>query len=740
MSKVDIKCWGELFPWLSFEYHLKPKVKFADLDQTLEEFSSSEISISPESKTAFLMVVLSDVPNDFVRPSNLKRLTLGEMFYTIPEQAVISGSDSPDLSNPSRNLLLRHGWSTFIEFSSRYPSEIAELPGGGKKFLKEMLLTLMYEAANWFHKQVELGLTDELSPAELFSESLLDTSGHDSNGKKIDFSFRPAGNAEFTRELNRFLFKAHLVKPGAKFVSELLSDGSLMQLQTQALSDVDLEKWFSSVEFPSIQVLMADFLETLDDKEKTILLVRSPIEQQITLDEIGEGFGLTRERVRQLEGNGRKDFKVFVYSHEVLSAYYEVFLQSFEGFAYLQTLLNDYPFLENLVPGTELRVIDLFVHLNGDLHTFDGLVAYLPRTKFTKQLKEFLDDISNDEETHSISYFQSKFQEKWPKLNNYEIEDILRGQGFTQVLDFWLHSRSSGIQDIAVALLAHHNRSMTPEEILSLSGRDRSLNSLRNALLSDNRIQRTSLSKFGLTSWGLPTYTTISEVIGEYIDQKGSTHIEQLVNFLTETFEVADGSVRTYANSYPFETVNGYVKRTNIKSKAKKPVYNVKKIFRTSDSWLIRVEVTGETLRGSGTQMPAALGEALGISNKESKAFTGPQGELKVTYPSLNLTISSLRELCLEAKAIEGDFVFIEFKDSNFEFWKADLGSSSPRVKILELAGFRRPDANVDLFQELCSRIDLPEASSLKDLTNAFEKRKEKEILKLMKSDPNLFD
>jgi RNA polymerase primary sigma factor len=49
---------------------------------------------------------------------------------------------------------------------------------------------------------------------------------------------------------------------------------------------------------------MLRVLGTLSEREKVILLLRFGLcgEQPLTLEEVGQRFGLTRERIRQLEG------------------------------------------------------------------------------------------------------------------------------------------------------------------------------------------------------------------------------------------------------------------------------------------------------------------------------------------------------------------------------------------------------------------------------------------------------
>lgn len=740
MSNQDLQTWGTLFPWLEHEHFSSPKIHFAGLNEQKHSLARSLVSLPIVSEESFLMIMLADDPNDFVAPGSMKRLTLGEMFQTIPDQVSIVQSDSPYISNSTKNLLLKHGWNKFYEFSGVFPSDISKLPGAGKKFSKELILTLVFEAANWsIHQGVPSSELASESEGSIILRNLGSVVSED-DGVEGDFYFSSPNSRVVNNHLNEFLFKCSLLGATSQSVSDLLGSPTFDRFKSSELQSIDVEGWFTGVSLPDIADLIAGFIESLGGREKTVLLARASIATPVTLDFVGEQLGVTRERVRQLQNTYRKDFKTYLYGEPILSACYEVFLDSVSGFSFVENLKNRIPFLSIPLEGTEISVLDFFVHMTADFEAFEGLISEESKTKFSKSIREFLDKISNDEETHNFQYFLEQFRVQFPRIEADDIEQMLRHNSFVPIFDYWLNNKASGIQDIAVAALKHVGEPRTPEELLELVDIDRSVNSFKNALLVDPRIHRTGVGKFGLVSWGLPAYTSISEAIAEYIDVKGSTHIEQLVNYLTATFDVAPGSVRAYASAYPFETANGYVKRTNIKAKAKKPLHRVKKVFRDGDAWLIRIPVTDETLRGSGTSLPPIFVDALGVSNKESKTFTRDSDSLNVTFPSLNLTMSSIKGLCSDVGAVEGDFVFVSFQGEKFDFWKVNLEVESTQGKLLEMFGCRNPSESIDVLSEVIRRLSLDPSSSASEVLGVIEKRKESEILDLINSQPNILN
>ena len=55
-----------------------------------------------------------------------------------------------------------------------------------------------------------------------------------------------------------------------------------------------------------------EFGQTLKDKESVIFHSRLTSEQPMTLQEIGDKYGISRERVRQIEERLKKKLKVFL--------------------------------------------------------------------------------------------------------------------------------------------------------------------------------------------------------------------------------------------------------------------------------------------------------------------------------------------------------------------------------------------------------------------------------------------
>lgn len=71
---------------------------------------------------------------------------------------------------------------------------------------------------------------------------------------------------------------------------------------------------FENLEFDSSSTLVRDLIPRLPEREIRILELRFGLngEDRLTLEDIGEMFGVTRERIRQLQNNALKKLRKMI--------------------------------------------------------------------------------------------------------------------------------------------------------------------------------------------------------------------------------------------------------------------------------------------------------------------------------------------------------------------------------------------------------------------------------------------
>ncbi len=106
-------------------------------------------------------------------------------------------------------------------------------------------------------------------------------------------------------------------------------------------SETDVKSFLPSKETPvdeylareeAVRILdekLKDFKETLNERERTILEKRLLAEKPMTLQELGDRYGITRERVRQLENRLKKKIKVYLENEiDDIDSFHEAFMES----------------------------------------------------------------------------------------------------------------------------------------------------------------------------------------------------------------------------------------------------------------------------------------------------------------------------------------------------------------------------------------------------------------------------
>jgi RNA polymerase sigma-32 factor len=90
-------------------------------------------------------------------------------------------------------------------------------------------------------------------------------------------------------------------------------DGDASMLDFLSRDPVDAEARFGDAEVREmVAAKMHEFGQTLEDKERTIFEERMIAEEPLTLQEIGEKYGVSRERVRQIEERIKKRLRAFL--------------------------------------------------------------------------------------------------------------------------------------------------------------------------------------------------------------------------------------------------------------------------------------------------------------------------------------------------------------------------------------------------------------------------------------------
>lgn len=438
----------------------------------------------------------------------------------------------------------------------------------------------------------------------------------------------------------------------------------------------------------SISAQIFKFTESLDSRERTILLARLIARDKLTLDAVGVKLKVTRERVRQLEKLVVAKLGDWRDSNDAFRVLCDRILDSTGLVAPYSKILDEVPeIVENIAiqdwPNKPLSLPawQVIQGLDGSFEG-DGSWFYVgSRDEVVKLFKSKYNELS-----HGKRYIESNrvldVFDGWGSANPDELLAWVQSIGYKIVHGALLPPGGRSMNDLAFIALSIKGSPMTTAELHETAAAAKSIRSLANQMSTDERLRRVGAESWGLVEWGGEEFTSIRNAILARVAEGESVHIDDLANDIASRFGVAESSVRTYASAWPLKSVKGMVSRQEeIITPQGRPFPRSKGAFVTAEGYAFRTTVTAEHLRGSGSQFPTALAVALGGSIESSLVFSSAAGlgDIRLGWNGSQATISTIRaELeALGAKAGDELAVFFQNSEVEFELLEPSVGDPS---------------------------------------------------------------
>lgn len=403
---------------------------------------------------------------------------------------------------------------------------------------------------------------------------------------------------------------------------------------------------------------LGEWISGLDERESAILHRRLIRFEESTLDELGLEFGVTRERIRQVETKLKTRLDAWVASGPGRSVRWALHLMS-RG-------------LGASAPDSEVPLVG---DDGGNSDEF-GLLLYLA-------------DMVWDRESHQIH--RRTFS--WPKatavpavdggpeVDEGALEDLLGSLGIVEEHLAWAIQQVEGVRRLngtlvfwprnlveqAMAVLAVHGSPMTDDDIADALDRDFNRRGLRDRMLQDPRIIRVTKDDFALTSWGLPEYGGIVSSMVTRIEEEGPAPVREIAEYLAERHAIKPGSVYAYSSA-PIFTMDGDQLRLRRADEPYMPsldpsgVRGLYRLDRTRLAWHITVD--REVLRGSGRLCPAEIATSIGVFPGRTESLRNEVREVKIGWAAtshMGPSISSLRPHAEAVGAGNGDVLRLVF-------------------------------------------------------------------------------
>ena len=221
------------------------------------------------------------------------------------------------------------------------------------------------------------------------------------------------------------------------------------------------------------------------------------------------------------------------------------------------------------------------------------------------------------------------------------------------------------LSDKAAGCLEATGEPMSLLELHEAFGFDCNPRSLSNQIQNDPRLMRRGKERYGLRAWGGEEYSGILDEIEQAIERAGgSVDLEALVSEFVAEFGVAAHSVRSYAADRRFvRTGSGRLElRTDEHPEVAcrgRPIEAARGAFLLGGIWHVRFEVDSDALRGSGRAIGSSIARSAGLEPDLTLGFDYDGGNVTFSWSGKQPAIGSIRGIVVLHSCVEGDLVFV---------------------------------------------------------------------------------
>ncbi len=413
-----------------------------------------------------------------------------------------------------------------------------------------------------------------------------------------------------------------------------------------------------------------------DQDERFPVILNRRLHDGATLAELGQQFGVSRERVRQLENALLAALADAGPNCEILRT---GIFHRYAPLARISRLRNEMPGLFTVPNGMSAPLLNL-VSLTGTAGaavpqaqwSIDGewFIAHGFEDKFTTAVEQLTDDfgIAPLSELAATLGLPEEIVREW--IAQRTMYKIFEGHLFTKV---------TSVSDRAVALLAHRGKPMHIDDIAAVIT-DRNSRGIDGRLALDPRTKRCAPGTWALAQWELEEWTTIADYISRRIDDavtqgQDGVLLDDVIAGAT-AFGVSENSVRTFAAGGEFVVEDGYVRKRS--DEEMEPIdatpEESRNLYLRDGQWCLLLTINRDHMRGSGSAIPAGIAGMYGLGYGEEKLLPSRLGDQRIAVGRTNTSMSTISRFVNDMQLAEGERVWVHFGDT-FDITRAPAES-----------------------------------------------------------------
>lgn len=480
-----------------------------------------------------------------------------------------------------------------------------------------------------------------------------------------------------------------------------------------------------------------------DGREETVLWARVlPPSPQCTLADLGEEFGVTRERVRQIENRVRVELNRRQGDPAIqhLVARVRASAGPVLSVAALDRILRGVvtsTSAPNVSPEALERRMVALRDVSGPWTGWHGLLLSADGEEVQRAVEIAIATAAPGDEVDSLTIELLR-----RGIADLELEVAVFASLGLAAIDGAVVRWPASMHDRAVAVLRRRGKPMSMFDIHQAVGPERNPRSLANQVQSDPRIMRRGLDLYGLREWGGEEYSGILEEIEQRIERSGgAVSLQALVEEFVREFGVSESSVRSYASDPRFEKVDGDLIRFRDGDDpdfdpSRYPIDFAAGCVRHGSEWHLRVVVDADVLRGSGRQLRRAVAVALGLEPGIARRMLFGQANVTASWRHAQPTMGSLRPIVTAEACVEGDLIFLSLGENeahtHYIVRAVELHNArGPRRLALELGAEEAFPEEDDAF-DVADALGLPPSAEWVEIRDRLVERREHELAGLV--------
>jgi len=309
----------------------------------------------------------------------------------------------------------------------------------------------------------------------------------------------------------------------------------------------------------------ATLLEVLPDRARDVLEKRYGLNKDgetFTLEAIGQSYGITRERVRQIENYGIQSIQ----KSDVYKKHYDLFVEMQKLIDQLGGgMIAEHVLLDELSQDPVVRNHLYFLLVAGDTFYKSKENPHYAHRWFTehrtaeeveKALRSVRKSLKRDDLV-SEQEIINRFKTELAHINEDHDEEVLRRwlkiskQIGQNPLGDWGHAESpnirvKGIRDYAYLAVKRHGSPMhfreVAEAIAELFEHKAHIATTHNELIKDDRFVLVGRGLYALSEWGY-TAGVVKEVLRDILDAEGPLSREEIIDRVRRERYVKDNTI-----------------------------------------------------------------------------------------------------------------------------------------------------------------------------------------------------